>query len=217
MILESVEGKSTVAGFANGIVLASERVTTIVKNLLSFARVDKPSFQLVRMGDIITDTLSLIRTVLRHDQITLEIKVPEDLPKIECRVQQIQQVIMNLLTNARDALNEKYPEYNEDKKVIISARVITAGECRTANPKGLGSGSCVRLTIEDHGRGIPADVGERIMDPFFTTKARDKGTGLGLSISHGIIRDHGGELWFETQSGEWTRFHVDLPVGDMIQ
>jgi len=67
----------------------------------------------------------------------------------------------------------------------------------------------VRLTVEDHGCGIPEDLRERVFDPFFTTKPRDKGTGLGLSISHGIVKDHGGQLWVESEFGQWTRFHVD--------
>ena len=70
----------------------------------------------------------------------------------------------------------------------------------------------VRLTVEDHGLGIPEELRERIFDPFFTTKPRDKGTGLGLSISHGIVKDHGGEMSVESEVGQWTRFQVDLPV-----
>ncbi|MEI8139510.1 MAG: ATP-binding protein [bacterium] len=212
MILETVDAGSSAAEFAEGIIKASERVTTIVKNLLSFSGFDKQTHQPARLVDIVDGTLSLIRTVLRHDQITLEVKVPEDLPKIECRSQQIQQVIMNLLTNARDALNEKYPEYDENKKVLITARELSAVECGTIKVEGPVPRSWVRLTVEDHGAGIPESVRDRIIDPFFTTKPREKGTGLGLSISHGIIKDHGGVLGFESEVGQGTKFHVDLPV-----
>ena len=70
----------------------------------------------------------------------------------------------------------------------------------------------IRTTVTDAGPGVSEDVRERMFDPFFTTKPRDKGTGLGLSISHGIVKDHGGELTVESQIGEWTRVHLDLPV-----
>jgi len=72
----------------------------------------------------------------------------------------------------------------------------------------------VRLTVEDHGIGIAPEVSGRVFDPFFTTKPRDQGTGLGLSISHGIIHDHGGSLWFESEPGQGTRFHLELPLVD---
>ena len=108
---------------------------------------------------------------------------------------------MNLLTNARDALNEKYPGFHDNKQLAISAGVFE----KEGQP-------WIRTSVEDRGTGIPPHVRERVFDPFFTTKPRDKGTGLGLSISLGIVKDHGGELSIESIQGEYTRFHVDLPV-----
>ena len=213
MILETVEPGSPAAEQANGIVNAADRVATITRKLLSFARLDKQPSQLARMCDVVGDTLSLIQAVLRHDQITLEVAVPEDLPGLSCRSQQIQQVIMNLLTNARDVLNERYPGYDENKKVIISARAISSTESKLMKLDGVTPWSCVRLTVEDHGMGIPESLRDRIIDPFFTTKSYGKGTGLGLSISHTIVKEHGGLLWFESVVGQGTQFHMDLPVG----
>jgi len=142
-------------------------------------------------------TLSLTKALLRRDAIVLEVDVPEALPSINCRSQQLEQVLINLVTNARDALNEKYPERHPDKRLRISARTIAGG---------------VRLTVEDRGFGIPEALRERIFDPFFTTKHEDKGTGLGLSISHGIVKEHAGRLWVESEVGKGTYFHVDLPL-----
>ena len=202
LILDRLGPDSPVSEFAIDIGKETERVATIVKNLLSFSRQEKECHcSPVRLHDIVEATLSLIRVVMRHDLVTLEVDVSVDLPQIKCRSQQIQQVIMNLLTNARDALNQRYPGHDENKKVIISARVIEEGERRH-----------LRLTVEDHGLGIPGDLHERIFEPFFTTKPHDKGTGLGLSISHGIVKDHGGELRVESTVGEFTRFHLDLPL-----
>ena len=70
----------------------------------------------------------------------------------------------------------------------------------------------IRITIEDHGKGIPAEIQNSIFDPFFTTKSRAEGTGLGLSISYGIIKEHNGELSFETKIGQYTKFNIDLPI-----
>ena len=139
--------------------------------------------------------------MLRHDQIALELDIPDDLPSIKCRSQQIQQVIMNLITNARDALNAKYIGFHENKIIRI--------ECMMFQRDGR---RWFKITVKDNGTGIPADIMERIFDPFFTTKARDEGTGLGLSISHGIVKDHHGELNFETESGEFTKAILILPV-----
>lgn len=110
---------------------------------------------------------------------------------------------MNLLTNARDALNEKYPEYDDDKIMIIKVRPF-----EKENIKWL------RMTVEDHGVGIPDEIRDRIFDPFFTSKDRTKGTGLGLSISYGIIEDHLGKIHVESEPGQHTRFHVDLRVNN---
>jgi len=166
------------------------------------------------------------------------VDVPADLPQIKCRSQQIQQVLMNLLTNARDALNQRYQGHDADKKVIISARMIeksvrsdqlSVSSDRSAviseqSVADTDHGSLItdhsssrhwlRLTVEDHGAGIPEDLCVRIFEPFFTTKPRDKGTGLGLSISHGIVKDHGGVLSVESEVGQWTRFHVDLSIAE---
>ena len=187
--------------FAEGIAREGERVAEIVRNLLSFSRHEKESHSPARVQDIVNETLSLITAVLRKDQIRVEIDVPTDLPSVRCRSQQIQQVLMNLLTNARDALNERHPGFDEDKVVRVVARSVPEG----------GKG-WIRLTVEDHGSGIPETVLDRIFDPFFTTKPRDRGTGLGLSISHGIVRDHGGSLSVESEAGAYTRFIVKLPI-----
>ena len=187
--------------FAEGIAREGERVAEIVRNLLSFSRHEKESHSPARIQDIVNETLSLVTAALRKDQIRVEVEVPKDLPEVRCRSQQIQQVLMNLLTNARDALNERYPEFDEDKVIHVEARdVLEKGK------------RWIRLTVEDRGSGIPETVLDRIFDPFFTTKPRDRGTGLGLSISHGIVRDHGGSLSVESEAGAYTRFVVKLPI-----
>ena len=199
LILDDVEADSAVARSVNTILKATTRISTIVRNLLAFAREEKTGHSPARIADLVEGTISLIRKVLEGDQIKLHIEVGEDLPRVICRSQQIQQVLTNLLTNARDALNARYPGHDQDKVVRILAKsFVRDGE------------SWVRITVENHGESIPDEAKERIFDPFFTTKPRDVGTGLGLSVSHGIVKEHRGEIGVESEEGGWTRFHVDL-------
>ena len=203
LILDKLGPDSPVAEYATEIGHETERVAAIVKALLSFARQEKQDHSPARMCDIVQGTLSLTHTILRHDQIQVDIDISEDLPQLKCRSQQIQQVIMNLITNARYALNEKYPGADANKRMSITAHVFERdGEV------------WIRTTVDDHGPGIPEAIRARLFDPFYTTKPRDEGTGLGLSISHGIVTDHHGELSVESEPGAWTRFHIDLPVNN---
>ncbi len=201
LIQDRLPADSPLTEFAGEIIHETQRVATIVRNLLTFSRDEKQSHSPARLVDIVEGTLSLIRTVIRHDQITLHVNIPPELPELKCRSQQIQQVLMNLMTNARDALNERYPGHAPDKVLNVSA-VLFEKEGRR----------WIRITVEDHGIGITPEVRERMFDPFFTTKPRDKGTGLGLAISHGIVKEHHGELTAESEPGKFTRMHLGLPV-----
>jgi PAS domain S-box-containing protein len=201
LIAESAEDNKQVSEYSSEIIHEGQRIAEIVSSLLKFARQEKRTHSMAQITDIIEGTLSLTRTILRHDQIALEVDVPEGLPGIKCRSQQIQQVLMNLITNARDALNARYKGFHDNKKISIRCRMF-----EKLGRRGL------RITVEDHGIGITPDVMDKIFDPFFTTKPRDEGTGLGLSISHGIMREHHGELYFDTMPSEFTRAVMELPV-----
>ncbi len=201
LIIDITADSNPVSEYAGEIIHETRRVSTIVRNLLTFARQEKEAHSPARLKDIVDNTMSLIQTVFKRDQINLEIDISEDLPKIKCRSQQIQQVIMNIVANARDALNQKYAGYDENKKIRISSSLFVNEGRRW-----------IRTTIKDTGSGISPEAMERMFDPFFTTKPRENGTGLGLSISYGIVKDHHGELSVESKSGQYTRFHVDLPV-----
>jgi signal transduction histidine kinase len=201
LVRHRAEPGGIVAEFADEIVTETERVAAIVRSLLAFARQEKEHHSPARLSDIIESTLTLMRAVLRRDHVALDVDVPVDLPRVKCRSQQLQQVFMNLLGNARDALNARYPEFDPNKRISIVARTFE----RDGEP-------WVRTTVEDSGIGIAADVIDRIFDPFFTTKGRDEGTGLGLSVSHGIVREHRGKLEVESVPGQFTRFHLELRV-----
>ena len=177
------------------------RVADTVRNLLSFSQYNKQAHMPNLVGEIVDQTISLTEAVLRHDQIDLSVDVANGLPVIKCCAQQIQQVLMNLITNARDALNARYSGFDENKKLIVCARAAT----RDNQP-------WVRFTVEDSGIGIREELLPRIFDPFFTTSTRSEHSGLGLSICLGIVKEHHGDIWFETQPGEFTRAIVELPA-----
>jgi len=178
-----------------------ERIARIVKHLLTFARGDREEPVTASVVDIVEPAIRMLQNELEQDGIRIEDDYPEELPPLTCRRRQIQQVLVNLLTNARDALNARYPEGDPDKLIRVSVQ-------RLAGP---GAGF-VRISVENHGADIPAAVKQRLFEPFFTTKPRGIGTGLGLSVSYGIVVEHGGAMTVETEPGRFARFHVDLPI-----
>ncbi len=200
--LDYVEQKESVLGYSSEIINESNRVSSIVANLLQLSRIGNKEYGQYDLEELISKIMSLATTIIRQYQIGIEIDIDGDIPKIECREQELQQVILNLIFNAKDALNAKYEGYHKDKKIFLTA-------AKTSPPNNeLG----VRITVEDHGNGIPEEIQNKVFDPFFTTKSRVEGTGLGLPISYGIVKEHGGVLSFETKQGEYTKFHVDLPI-----
>jgi signal transduction histidine kinase len=191
--------RSLVEEFAQEINIESNRVAKIVRNLLAFSRQDASEEpEPIQMIEVVEASLALIRAVLRSDHIAVDVSAELGLPPVRCRAQQIQQIIMNLVTNARDALNQRYGEYDEQKRIELRVqRAHTGG---------------IRVSVRDFGSGIPPEVLPRIFDPFFTTKGRDQGTGLGLAVSHGIAQEHGGELTVETVLGQGACFILELPA-----
>jgi signal transduction histidine kinase len=187
----------------NRIIKEGERIAQLVRNLLSFAKDRKDEYNPVDVRHVLDDSLALTKTQIHKDSIKLIIDLPDNLPKIMARSQEIQQVFLNILSNAQYALNEKFPGAHGDKTLEITGALVEIEGC-----------PYVRMTFADMGMGIPEHLLDRICDPFFSTKQKRDGTGLGLSISFGIVKEHGGKLWFDTVEGAYTKVHIDLPVAD---
>ena len=152
------------------------------------------------MKEILSDSMTLTAAQLRNDNITVKTHVPEGLPQITVQPHEIEQVFVNVISNARHALNEKYPGPHENKVLTIVA------ETTTSNGQPY-----VRIYFIDNGTGIPAKIIDKVMNPFFSTKTEGKRTGLGLSISHSIVEEHGGQLSLESEEGQYTKVIIELP------
>jgi PAS domain S-box-containing protein len=187
------------------IVNESDRVARIVESLLSFARRERRSKVTTSLGEILQDTLTLTEAQMRKDAIQLNSVIPTHLPEITVVPQEIQQVILNILSNARFSLNKKYPKSHEDKIIEISAGVKSANRNKY-----------LQVSFRDHGTGIPGHIIDKVINPFFSTKPQGQGTGLGLSISHGIINEHGGKMFIESKEDMFTNVIVELPVGQNL-
>lgn len=164
------------------------QMSEIVGNLKDFSRLDRSKATLFNLNDGVNSTLAMAKHQLKSATVEKHLK---EIPDVHCSPSQINQVFLNLLTNAAEALDRGRG------KIIIRTRKHANG---------------VAVDIEDNGMGIPKDVLPKIFDPFFTTKDIGKGTGLGLSISYKIIKQHGGNIDVESHPGQGTRFTVYLPT-----
>ncbi len=191
---------------ASRIIKEGDRIANIVRSLLSFARDSKEEKNPVNVYKIMSESLALTETQMRKDGIKLNINIPHNLPPIIAQPQQIEQVFLNLLSNARYALNEKYEGEHKDKILEISCSSTLV----EITPY-------VRIIFYDRGTGIPSDIMDKIMNPFFSTKSGNVGTGLGLSISHGIISNHKGKMMFDSLEGEFTKVLIDLPAQNKVK
>lgn len=201
IISDQCEKKSDQAEIVREIIGEGERIALIVRNLLSFAKGQPEGKGPVAVEDILAAALALTKSQLAKDRIHLMVEMSPELPSVLGHLQQIQQVVLNVISNARYALNQKYPGHHENKIFQIQSQ----SQIIDGRP-------FARLIFCDHGIGIPDKILSKVMDPFFSTKPGGVGTGLGLSISHGIIRDHDGRIEIDSVEGSHTRVTVDLPL-----
>ncbi len=189
------------ANIPQKILQEGERVAAIIQNLLSFARETDDRMRPASLSTIIADALALVNQQFQKEGVHLTLNVPDHLPEVQVNRQKIQQVCLNLLSNARYALNQKYPRPDPNKRLSIESKIEENG-----------GETYVRTIFKDTGVGVADTSLDRLCDPFFTTKPEGEGAGLGLSISYGIIKEHGGRLSFESEPGKYTNVFVDLPI-----
>ncbi len=188
--------------------MGTERIYEIVLTLRNFSRLDDTKMKAVNIHEGIDNTLLILRDRLKekaeHSAISI-VKEYEDLPLVECYAGQLNQVFMNILSNAIDAL--RHPD--SDSSTQLSQNHIPTITIRT----DIKNSNWVEISIQDNGRGMDESVLARLFDPFFTTKEVGKGTGLGLSISYQIVVEkHGGKLQCISAPGEGAKFLLEIPI-----
>ena len=188
----------------------TKRMMNIIDHLRTFSRQSKGEFRRLDMNRIVKGSFTLINEQLRlHDIEVVEVYA-SDLPPIQGDETQIEQVIINLIANARDAITSIAECGMRNAEYRGKIEIITA----IGKPQSKIDMGFIEVLFKDNGGGIPAEHLEKIFDPFFTTKEVGKGTGLGLSISYGIIKEHGGEIEVVETGPDGTTFRIRVPIGD---
>ncbi|HEY6807013.1 MAG TPA: ATP-binding protein [Pyrinomonadaceae bacterium] len=188
----------------DGIIAEGGRIAEIVRGLLTFARHDENEPRNIQLDELISTSIALFGRQLEKDGVRIEIDLAPDLPRVRADASRLRQVVVNMVSNAHQALKSKNSVSGEEKIFRIAAR---RGESANDN-----NGAIAQIDFYDNGVGIRREDLPRVFDPFFTTRRETGGTGLGLSISFGIIRNEGGTLNVESEQGRYTRFRVELPA-----
>lgn len=191
---------------------AAERARDLTRQLLAFGRKQVLELRPTRLSDVVTTVERMLRRTIREN-IQIRVRHPESLPPIMADAGQLQQVLMNLVLNAQDAMPE-------GGVLAIDTAEAHLDEGYVRMHGGVSPGDYVMLAVRDNGHGMDQSTLDRIFEPFFTTKDRGKGTGLGLATTYGIVKQHGGNIWVYSEPGQGTTFRVyfprieDVPVGE---
>ncbi|OYZ37547.1 MAG: hybrid sensor histidine kinase/response regulator, partial [Novosphingobium sp. 16-62-11] len=192
----------------------SNRAASLTRQLLAFSRQQTLRPQVLQLPDVVAEVSALLKRLI-GERITLEVTHDRDLGFIRADPTQLEQVLLNLAVNARDAINDKLAASSGKGAagvVKLMTRRVTAADVRAMKSEILPIGDYTALMVEDNGHGIKPNQIGKIFEPFFTTKEKGKGTGLGLSTVYGIVKQSGGFIFAESEVSKFTRFSIYLPV-----
>ncbi|MFE8583986.1 response regulator [Sphingomonas sp. NCPPB 2930] len=187
----------------------SNRAASLTRQLLAFSRQQTLRPQILQLPDVVSEVSNLLKRLL-GERVRLDVSHGRNLGPIRADPGQLEQVVVNLAVNARDAILENEPAGGGI--LTIQTRGVSMADVRAMNHDILPAADYTALIISDNGTGIPVEILPKIFEPFFTTKEMGKGTGLGLSTVYGIIKQSGGYIFAESPSGGGARFSIYLPV-----
>ena len=202
-VSEATAGNESVRADVDQIKAAAERAARLTRQLLIFGRRDKANIEVLDLGAVVTDIHGLLSRTIGED-VTLVVRRTEDLPAIRADRGQMEQVMVNLAVNARDAMPD-----GGTLTIRLGTTMLDEDYARL-HPQ-ITPGHYVELSVSDTGVGMPPEIVSRIFEPFFTTKTKDKGTGLGLATVHGIVAGSGGSLSVYSEPGMGTTFRAFFP------
>ncbi len=181
----------------------ANRAAGLVRQLLAFSRRQTLRPQVLQLNDVLSELQNLLRRLV-GEKIDLDLRHGRDLWFVKADLNQFEQVIVNLVVNARDAMPD-------GGRISVSTRNVKAAECADIDEPGFTPADYVVIDVSDTGHGIPANVKAKIFEPFFTTKEVGKGTGLGLSMVYGIVKQTGGYIACDSEPGKGATFRIYLP------
>ncbi len=189
----------------------SNRAASLTRQLLAFSRQQTLRPEVLQLPDVVSDVSQMLRRLI-GEKIQFVVTHDRDLGPVRADPSQLEQVIVNLAVNARDAMLARKGTRPGGNRLTLATRKVTAADVRALRSEIIPTGDYTALIVEDTGSGIAPGHLSKIFEPFFTTKERGKGTGLGLSTVYGIVKQSGGFIFADSELGKGTRFTVYLPV-----
>ena len=185
---------------------AARKASSLVSKLLSFARRGSIEPVPFDINQVVNETVEMLSRIISND-ITIKRSFNVRIPPVMGDVNQVEQILMNLIINAKDAISG-------NGEITISTSTVELSSEGFSLPADIRKGQYVKLSVSDTGKGIPEEHRERIFEPFFTTQGVGKGTGLGLAMVYGIVKEHGGYITVDSEIGVGTTFDIYLPVAE---
>lgn len=203
LLLKKLSPFDPMRGYAEEILKASERAAALTKQLLAFGRRQIIQPKVLNLNDLIADAMKMLGRLI-GENIELKVFAASELGNVKVDPGQMEQVIFNLVVNARDAIAG-------NGRLTIETSNVTLDQEYSRTHLGVQPGPYVMLAISDNGKGMAAETKRHMFEPFFTTKPAERGTGLGLATVFGIVKQNGGDIWVYSEVGQGTTFKIYLP------